>query len=96
MSYRLEHYQRLMTKLKIMQEETQFSGVSVEEIKGPRRTREIVQVRDCVIRRLRDEMGLSLVAIGRILNRDHTTIVASLKRTKRSGDETGGLEGEAE
>jgi chromosomal replication initiator protein len=54
-------------------------GVSVEEITGPRRSPYIYNARIAAIRDLKS-IGMSSVEIGRLLNRDHTTILHALKR----------------
>lgn len=54
-------------------------GVSVEDIIGPRRSRNIVAARHEAIRLVKSHMPhLAYPAIGRIFNRDHTSILFAL------------------
>jgi len=55
-------------------------GVSVAEIKGPRRDKLIVQARHECCYRMHKELGYSLSQIGRILSRDHSTIFSGIRR----------------
>lgn len=61
------------------------SGAKVDDIVGPRRDKAIVPVRQQAIRLIHSHCShLSLPAIGRIFNRDHTTILYQLGTLKRS------------
>lgn len=61
------------------------SGLRVDDITGPRRGRELVAARHHAIRLINSHCPhLSLPAIGRIFNRDHTSILFALGRTKRN------------
>jgi chromosomal replication initiation ATPase DnaA len=51
---------------------------SVEDILGPSRYKRLVYVRRLCVSMLRQK-GYSTVEIGRIMNRDHSTICTSLK-----------------
>lgn len=53
--------------------------VEPDDITGPSRASEICEARFCVMRELRAK-GWSTPRIGRLLNRDHTTIVHGLRR----------------
>jgi chromosomal replication initiation ATPase DnaA len=53
--------------------------LTVEDILGPSRLKYLVSVRRKCIYMLRDK-GYSTTEIGRIMNRDHSTIVNSLKK----------------
>ena len=55
-------------------------NVSVGDIRGPSRDKQVVAARFCAIVRLRDETNLSYPAIGRILDRDHTTVMYGERR----------------
>jgi chromosomal replication initiator protein len=55
-------------------------NVSVNDIRGPSREKQVVAARFCCIVRLRDETNLSYPAIGRILDRDHTTVMYGERR----------------
>lgn len=54
-------------------------GYTLDEILGPRRTKHLVSVRLWCILMLRHK-GLSTPQIGRIMNRDHTTICHALNK----------------
>ena len=65
---------------KIINEVAKNHKVSVGEIKGPRRYRYITAARHEAIGRVYTECPhLSLIQIGRIFNRDHTTIMHTLE-----------------
>ena len=54
-------------------------GLSEDDIKGRKKTKEIAMARHICIYIIRKLTDLSLPAIGRILNRDHTTVMSSLQ-----------------
>lgn len=61
-------------------------GTTYEEIVGPRRSKGLTTIRDACVRAAADARpDLSLVSIGKIFNRDHTSIIHSLKKTKKPG-----------
>lgn len=67
----------------ILQASAAFYGFTVADLKGERRFKVLVRARDMAVRRLRDELGLSMPRIGQIMGgRDHTTILESLRRTE--------------
>lgn len=53
--------------------------VDVEDITGPSRVRHVCEARWAVMRELR-AAGKSTPRIGRLLNRDHSTVVHGLRR----------------
>lgn len=53
--------------------------LSKADLTGPCRLRYVCQARWEAMRRLRDK-GLPLSAIGRLLNRDHTTVLYGLRK----------------
>ena len=57
---------------------SQHTGVSEEEIKGKKRTKEIAMARHICIYILRTETELSFPSIGKIFARDHSTIMYSI------------------
>lgn len=57
----------------------QMSGLTATAIKGPCKKMEFVQARDVVCYIARRE-GMSYPIIARELNRDHTTIMAAVRR----------------
>jgi hypothetical protein len=61
------------------------AGVTLQDLRGPSRRREIVELRRQIAAHLQS-CGLSLPAIARLLQRDHTTVAHLLRtRTKREG-----------
>ena len=54
-------------------------GYTVADILGPKRRRHLVFVRNLCVFMLRDK-GYSTTEIGRIMNRDHSTIVHALNK----------------
>ena len=54
-------------------------GYTVEDILGPSRLKHLVSVRNRCVFMLRDK-GYSTTEIGRIMNRDHSTIVHALNK----------------
>ena len=53
-------------------------GVSVEDIKSKKRTANIVAARHVAIYIMREITNLSLMAIGKIIDRDHATVLSSI------------------
>lgn len=64
---------------KILEKIAKKYGITVEEIKGRKRTNDIANPRHIAIYLIRKMTEISLPAIGRIFGRDHTTIMSSLK-----------------
>ncbi len=65
---------------KLMDESCLKFRVFPGEILGPRRFKEFCKARVYFVKRLRKETGMSLSAIGRLLNRHHTSIIYMLKK----------------
>ncbi len=60
-----------------------FFGVKVQDLKGPRRTRQMVVPRQIAMYLARQHTGLSLPEIGkRFGNRDHTTVLHAVRKVK--------------
>lgn len=60
-------------------------GLTVEQLCGPSRSREVVKGRHVAMYVLRDALGLSYPAIGRALGgRDHTTVLRAVGQMRRS------------
>ena len=59
----------------ILVETASRHGFTAQDVRGPRRTSKLVIARHECIYRIRSELGMSLSAIGRFMNRDHTTIL---------------------
>ncbi len=55
-------------------------GFRTGQIEGPEKTREHVAARDEAMKLLSTHMGMSLPAIGRHFNRDHTSVLHSLRK----------------
>ena len=58
-------------------------GVTVEDIRGSRRTKDIAMARHVSIYIMRNVTGMSLPSIGKVFNRDHTTILSSIKTVEK-------------
>ncbi len=58
-------------------------GVSRNELTGQKRTKEIAAVRHLAIYLIRNTVELSLPNIGKIFNRDHTTIMSSIENVEK-------------
>lgn len=56
------------------------AGSTVEEMKGHRRDKSVVKARQKAWWRMAKELGMSLPAIGRRMNRDHTTILWGIRQ----------------
>jgi chromosomal replication initiation ATPase DnaA len=56
-------------------------GYTVEDILGKSKVRPLMEVRRMCVLRMRNK-GYSTLAIGRIMNRDHSTIVHSLQKIR--------------
>ena len=68
---------------RILEKVAKKYGVTVEDIKGTKRTKEIAWARHISIYLIRRLTDMSLPQIGRLLNRDHTTVINSLKTIER-------------
>ncbi len=63
-----------------------FHGVEPQDITGASRNRAITRARFDAVRAVAEARpDMSLPMIGRVFNRDHTTILHALKRTRRPG-----------
>lgn len=61
-------------------------GYTLDEVISPNRSRHLCSVRDACIRVVADaKPHLSLKQIGRLFRRDHTTIIHSLRKTRKPG-----------
>lgn len=61
-----------MSAYEIMRQVASETGVSIDDLRGPRRWSEIVKARKLVATRMR-EAGATFPRIGRALNRHHAT-----------------------
>ena len=68
---------------RILEHTAKKYGVTVDDIKGTKRNKEIAYARHVAIYLIRKLTDMSLPQIGRILKRDHTTILSSLKTIEK-------------
>jgi chromosomal replication initiation ATPase DnaA len=59
-------------------EECARAGVTMADVRGKRRRDRIVAIRRAIARRLRNETLLTYPEIGRVINRDHSTVLSLL------------------
>jgi len=79
----LQVEQRQTTVDTIQSGVARFFGVKVQDLKGPRRTRQVVVPRQIAMYLTREHTGLSLPEIGRRFgNRDHTTVLHAVRKVK--------------
>lgn len=67
---------------KILTNVSRHYSVSVEDLKGKKRTQDIAMARHISIYIIRTMTEMSLPAIGKVFNRDHTTIINSLEKVE--------------
>lgn len=67
---------------------SEYSCLDASVILGRSRVEDVVAARDLVIYLLREDLGLGPVAIGRQVDRDHSSVLTSFRRTER-GPERG-------
>ncbi len=63
----------------ILRDVALVGGVTLDDLRGPGRTRKLARLRDLAVWECRRD-GLSLYRIGRALRRDHSTILAAMRR----------------
>ena len=63
---------------KVLSAASKKFSVSIEELKSRKRTREIVFARQVTIYTIRKITDMSLIAIGKIFDRDHSTVLSSI------------------
>ena len=68
---------------RILEKVAKKYGVSTEDIRGSKRTKEIAWARHISIYLIRKLTDMSLPQIGKIFNRDHTTVINSLKTIEK-------------
>jgi tryptophanase len=54
-------------------------GLTLDQLRSRDRRPQLVRVRQAVMRALHEQAGLSSVQIGRLLDRDHTTVLHALR-----------------
>jgi chromosomal replication initiation ATPase DnaA len=65
---------------RLLSEVAKDHGVTVAAVKSPLRRTNLVAARDDAVRRMRYGLGMKLMSIARALNRDHSTIIHSLRK----------------
>jgi len=68
---------------RIIREVSEQYGVSTLDILSPRRLGSIIKARHAVVYRMRTQTAMSFPRMGRILKRDHSSLVHSYNRTLR-------------
>ncbi len=81
-----------ITPEKILTYVSQKYGIPTEDIIGKRRTDPIVSARQVAIYLLRELTDMSFSGIGKVFNRDHATMVASVNKVKEQIDEDSSFE----
>lgn len=68
---------------RVLDDASRLFGLSVEEMRGARRTAREVHARYYVAQRLLDETIITKTRVGKILNRDHTMVIQATTERKR-------------
>ncbi len=68
---------------RILEKVAKKYGITVEDIKGTKRTKEIAYARHISIYLIRKLTDLSLPQIGKYMKRDHSTVISSLKTVEK-------------
>ena len=71
---------RSVTPAAIQTAVARYYGVNADELKGKSRQKQIVGPRQIAMYLMREDAHLSTPEIGRVLNRDHTTVLHALKQ----------------
>lgn len=77
---------RLLAK-QIVVEEAQRAFLKPAVLLSTSRWRDAARARQAAIWRMRDELGMSSAAIARLMNRDHTTILYSIRKEQARRDQ---------
>lgn len=72
-----------LTPEKIIEKVSKKYGVSEDDIKGENQSQEISYARHITMYLIRKTMKLSLPKIGKIFNRNHSTVISSIKKIER-------------
>src|SRR5690606_34264359 len=68
---------------KVLKEVAKSFGVTVKDMKGPRRTKELALARQVAMYILREEFNYKLEEIAKYLNRqDHTTVIHAIDKVQ--------------
>jgi chromosomal replication initiator protein len=65
---------------KIMEDVAHGAGYTVEDLRSKAKSSDLVEVRHFAMQRVRSETGLSYPEIGRLFNRDHTSVIHACKK----------------
>lgn len=76
---------------RVLAEVARGFGVSVEDIRGPSRTTVVATARMCACAVLREATALSFPAIGRLVERDHTTVMHHHRRVMSDAELRSGV-----
>lgn len=79
---------------KIFAKSAKKYGVETSDIKGKKRTNEIAQARHVCIYLIRKLTDLSYPSIGKLLNRDHSTVMSSIEQVEKKMKESVAFESE--
>ena len=71
---------RTITPTAIMLAVARYYGIKTDDLRGKSRQKQIVEPRQIAMYMLREDAHLSTPEIGRLLNRDHTTVLHGLKQ----------------
>lgn len=72
-----------LTPEKIIEKVSKRYGVSAEDIKGENRSKEISLARHITMYLMRKTIDMSLPKIGKVLDRNHATVISSIKKIER-------------
>jgi len=85
--YEIDNDQTLSVTM-ILRVVSQVSGLSTNEILGKSRTNEACYCRDVCYHLMFERLGMSKVAIGKVFNRDHATVINGLEVIKNEKHNT--------
>lgn len=77
-----EKTERIPTPEQIMEETSRYFNVTVDEIKGAKKTKQLVLARQTAMYLTRQITALSLNDIGEAFDRDHTTVLNSIRKVE--------------
>jgi chromosomal replication initiator protein len=66
----------------IIEKVTEYMGINAEDIKGKKRTKDIIMARHISMYLLRDILALNLNLIGKFMDRDHSSVLYSINKIK--------------
>lgn len=74
------NYPKVFRYHDIIQTAVNITGTSLSELKSTTRIRHIVYVRQVAVYLIQKYTGLTMLKTGEIFNRDHSTVIASMRR----------------